>query len=260
MIRIGTSGYSFDDWHGPFYPPGLARGKRLDFYVRYFRAVEINSTYYRMPHPAVMFQIVKKAPEEFRFMVKLHQDVTHKNLSDPSHFDAYFQVLRPFEEAGKFHGALAQFPWSFQRSRDNVDHLRRIRERMGERPVYVEFRHESWAREETFQELRDQHLGFCVVDEPRMKGLFPPVVRETNGTGYVRFHGRNAQHWWGGDRDLRYSYNYSDQELMDWVKALRDLDSTTTDTYLFFNNCHAGRAAVNAMRMSKLLNEVQVDE
>ena len=239
MIWIGTSGYSFDDWHGPFYPPDLPKGKRLDCYVRSFRTVEINSTYYRLPHPAVMFQIVRKTPEGFRFMVKMHQDVTHRSVSDPSHFKTYLEVLGPFEEAGKFHGALAQFPWSFRCTPGNVDHLRRIRERMGERPVFVELRNDTWARDETFEELGRLKLGFCVVDEPKLKGLFPPIVRETNGTGYVRFHGRNAQHWWGADGDLRYSYNYSDRELLGWVGAIRDLDSSTTDTYLFFNNCHA---------------------
>lgn len=254
MIWIGTSGYSFDDWHGVFYPPDLPKGKRLDFYVDRFRTVEINSTYYRMPHPAVMVQIVRKAPTEFRFMIKMHQDVTHKNISDAAHFEAFRRILAPFEETGTFHGALAQFPWRFQRNAANVDHLRRIRDAMGMRPVFVEFRHDSWACEGTFRDLRGMDLGFCIVDEPRLKGLFPSLVRETNGTGYVRFHGRNARDWWGGDRNLRYSYDYSDRELLDWVGAVRDLASSTTDTYLFFNNCHAGRAAANALRMSQLLD------
>ncbi len=254
MIWIGTSGYSFDDWHGVFYPPDLPKGKRLDHYVRHFRTVEINSTYYRMPHPAVMAQIVRKVPDGFRFMVKMHQDVTHRNVSDPAHFKAYLDLLAPFEERGTFHGALAQFPWGFRRSPQNRDHLRRIRDSMGARPVFVEFRNDSWAHEDTFRDLKGLDLGFCVVDEPRLNGLFPSIVRETNGVGYVRFHGRNARDWWGGDRGLRYAYDYSDRELLDWVGAIRDLASATTDTYLFFNNCHAGRAANNALRMAQLLD------
>jgi uncharacterized protein YecE (DUF72 family) len=254
MIWIGTSGYSFDDWHGPVYPMDLPKGERLNFYTRLFKAVEVNSTYYRLPHPAVFHQMERKTPEGFRFLVKLHQDVTHRNAQEPEHYRAFLDLLRPLEEAGKFHGALAQFPWAFRRTPQNLDHLRVIGDRMEGRCTFVEFRHDSWAREETFQDLRDAGLGFCSVDEPRLKGLFPPIVRETNGVGYVRFHGRNAQNWWGRGGGDRYDYDYSDAELVSWIEAIRDLGMRTTDTYLFFNNCHAGRAARNAQRMSELMN------
>jgi uncharacterized protein YecE (DUF72 family) len=185
--------------------------------------------------------------------VKLNQEVTHRNRSDRAHFDTFLEVISPLEEAGKFHGVLAQFPWRFRRTPQNIDHLKRIRDRMGTRPVFVEFRHDSWAREETFDELREMGHGFCVVDEPKLRGLFPPLCRETNGTGYVRFHGRNADAWWARDGRDRYDYDYSDRELRGWIDMIQELDSWTTDTYLFFNNCHAGRAARNALRMEELL-------
>jgi uncharacterized protein YecE (DUF72 family) len=124
---------------------------------------------------------------------------------------------------------------------------------MGDAPVFVEFRHDSWACDETFAELRELGLGFCAVDEPRLRGLFPAIVRETNGIGYVRFHGRNAKSWWGKGGGDRYNYDYPDSELREWIAVIRDLESVTTDTYLFFNNCHAGRAAHNAKRMEELL-------
>lgn len=254
MIWIGTSGYSFDDWSETFYPPDLPRGERLVHYATRFRTVEVNSTYYRLPHPVVLRQMERKTPAGFRFLVKLHQDVTHKRTDDPDHYRQFLECIAPLEETGKFYGALAQFPWGFQRTGANIDHLRRMRERMGERPVFVEFRHDSWAREETFAELQEEGLGLCSVDEPRLRGLFPPIVRETNGIGYVRFHGRNAANWWGRGEGDRYDYNYSDGELREWVDAILELGSRTTDTYLFFNNCHAGRAARNAARMSELLD------
>lgn len=253
MIWIGTSGYSFADWTGPFYPAGLRPGDRLQYYAQRFRAVEVNSTYYRLPHPVVFRQMERKTPEGFRFMVKLNQVVTHKQTTDPHAYVSFLEAIQPLEEAGKFHGALAQFPWSFRNTPAAGEHLRRIRDGMGERPVYVEFRHDSWARPETFRLLRELRLGFSAVDEPRLTGLFPPIVNETNGVGYVRFHGRNAGSWWGGDGSERYNYNYSERELLEWVEAIRDLGSRTTDTYLFFNNCHAGRAASNAELMAQLL-------
>lgn len=252
MIYIGTSGYSFEDWQ-TFYPAGLRSGARLSYYARRFPAVEVNSTYYRLPHPVVFRRMEEKTPPGFRFIVKLHQDVTHKGLAEPDHFRTFFDVISPLEEAGKFHGALAQFPWGFRRTQKGVDHLRRVCDLMQDRPLFVEFRNDSWAREETFAELRALGAGFCCVDEPRLPGLFPSIVKATTDTAYVRFHGRNAQHWWGGSDMLRYDYDYPDAELLHWVQAVRDLESSATDTYLFFNNCHAGHAAENALRMSELL-------
>lgn len=252
MIWIGTSGYSFDDWGGTFYPRGVKPGERLNYYATRFKAVEVNSTYYRLPPPVVLAQMERKTPPGFRFVVKMHQDVTHKRSADDAHFRSFLDVIRPLEDAGKFYGALAQFPFSFRCTRAAVGHLDMIRERMGDRPVFVEFRHDSWAREGTFEHLRKSGLGFCVVDEPRLSGLFPPVVQETNGVGYVRFHGRNEKNWWGGGGD-RYDYDYPDRELLEWVDSIAGLGSRTTDTYLFFNNCHAGRAARNARRMAEML-------
>ena len=255
MIWIGTSGYSFDDWHLSFYPPGLKRGQRLNYYVRHFKTVEVNSTYYRLPNPIVLRQMERKTPSGFRFLVKLNQAVTHKGVSDSDHFRTFLEVIEPLEEEGKFHGALAQFPWAFRRTPQNTDHLRRIKDHLGDRPIFVEFRHDSWARDETFDELRKHGIGFCAVDEPRLRGLFPPIVRQTNGIGYVRFHGRNEKSWWARDGSDRYNYDYSDNELGQWITMIRELESTTTDTYLFFNNCHAGRAAHNAQRMEELLEQ-----
>ncbi len=69
MIRIGTSGYSFEDWRGVFYPQDIAKGKMLDFYIQHFDTVEINSTYYRIPHPLVFHRIADKTLENFEFIV-----------------------------------------------------------------------------------------------------------------------------------------------------------------------------------------------
>lgn len=253
MIRIGTSGYSFDDWHGPFYPADLSRGKRLEFYAARFPVVEVNSTYYRIPHPAVFRRMEEKTPDRFRFFVKLNQAVTHKGRADADHFREFLVAISPLEEAGKLQGALAQFPWSFRRSGRNVAYLEHLRNRMEGRPLFVEFRHDSWAREETFGELEELGIGFCSVDEPRLRGLFPPIARATNGIGYVRFHGRNEANWWGRGAGDRYDYDYRDEELAEWIGLIRELESAAADTYIFFNNCHAGRAAGNAARMGELL-------
>jgi uncharacterized protein YecE (DUF72 family) len=253
MIILGTSGYSFRDWVGPFYPPGIPQGQMLNYYVGHFSAVEINSTYYRMPHPKVMTQIERKTPEGFHFTVKLPGDVTHRQTRDPAVFEEFLRVIAPLEEAGKFRGALAQFPWSFRDSRENWAYLAFLRQAFPERPLFAEFRQDSWAREETFEGLRSLGLGFCSADEPKLRGLFPPLARVVGETAYVRLHGRNAKDWWGGDNSGRYNYLYNDDELKEWAQKIRELAAQSANTFVFFNNCHAGRAVQNAKRMAELL-------
>ncbi len=254
MIYVGTSGYSFRDWVGPFYPPGTPSRDMLAWYARQFPAVEINSTYYRVPGPRVMERMAERTPAHFRFTVKLHGDVTHKRTRDTAVFEAYLATVQPLIDTGKFAGALAQFPYSFRHNEDSREYLRFVRDHLRDRPAFVEFRHESWARRDAFTLLDELRFGFCAVDEPRLEGLFPPIVRPTGEVGYIRFHGRNTTDWWGGDSALRYDYLYTDRELLEWLEAIRGLAAKSRDTFIFFNNCHAGKAARNARRMVELLS------
>ncbi len=253
-IFTGTSGYSFQDWVGPFYPPGTRPEGMLEHYARCFDAVEINSTYYRLPHPRTFESAVRRTPSGFRFAVKLPGDITHSRGTGLQTMPVYLGAIAPLEDAGRFAGTLAQFPWSFRDTRENRDYIRSVREAHGERPLLVEFRHDSWARRETFTLLDEIGAGFCAVDEPRLRGLFPPLVRPTGPTGYVRFHGRNAENWWAGDSKSRYDYLYSDEELGEWLDAIRKLAERSADTYIFFNNCHGGQAAGNATMMRERLD------
>jgi uncharacterized protein YecE (DUF72 family) len=253
MIWVGTSGYSFRDWGEAFYPPGIPAGKMLDYYATRFRAVEINSTYYRLPSPMTMVQIERKTPPGFRFTVKFPGDVTHRQTRDDSVFLGFRRVIAPLQASGKFHGALAQFPTRFQDTVENRAYLRFLRQALPEQPIFIEFRHVSWAREETYRLLEDLRFGFCSVDEPRFRVLFPPEVRATGEVGYVRLHGRNAAAWWTGKGSERYDYLYTEAELEEWAAKIRLLSSRTRDTFVFFNNCHRGQAARNAIRMQELL-------
>jgi uncharacterized protein YecE (DUF72 family) len=250
---VGTSGYSFPDWIGPFYPPGISRAAMLAYYARRFPVVEVNVTYYRLPGPRTFQQMEAKTPPGFEFVVKLQKALTHDRPRDPADARAFLEAVSPLREAGKFSGALAQFPWSFRRRPENEDYLRWLAEVYPERPLVVEFRHASWHREETYRLLKELELDFCCVDEPRLPGLFPGVVRKTGRIGYVRLHGRNAQSWWSGEGSERYNYLYSREELAEWVEKIRQLAREAPVTYVFFNNCHAGRAVHNARTMGELL-------
>ncbi|MBI1796525.1 MAG: DUF72 domain-containing protein [Candidatus Eisenbacteria bacterium] len=259
-IVIGTSGYSFPDWIGPFYPPGIRASEQLGFYARHFSAVEVNATYYRPPDTKMMQQMERKTPEGFRFVVKLHRSMTHEGAREPALYRDFIAAMRPLKDAGKFDGLLAQFPWAFHNDEESRAHLAAMRERLEGETLFAEFRHDSWAAPDLESMLRGQRIGFCAVDEPRLKGLMPPIVLRTAEDAYVRFHGRNAGAWWGrsgtDDRQLlRYDYSYRADELAEWTAKVAALAEQARRTYLFFNNCHAGQAARSAKLMQELLRQ-----
>ena len=260
QILVGTSGFSFPDWVGPFYPAGMKSSDFLSFYSRRFDIVEVNATYYRIPPPKTLEQMERKTPDGFRFVVKLHQAMTHEGARDPALFRDFLACLEPLRVAGKFDGLLAQFPWGFRKSPANLVALKSLREQLPGDPLYVEFRNDSWTAPDVLLFLREQQLGYCIVDEPHLQGLMPTVLETTTPDAYVRFHGRNAKNWWArsgpeGTAGDRYDYEYSREELTEWVKRVATLADRARRTYLFFNNCHAGQAARNAALMRELLRQ-----
>jgi uncharacterized protein YecE (DUF72 family) len=181
--------------------------------------------------------------------------MTHEGAEDPALYGTFLEAIRPLADAGKFDGLLAQFPWGFKRTPGNEAHLERMRERLGGENLFVEFRHASWAADDLESWLAARGLGYCVVDEPALEGLMPPITLRTAADAYVRFHGRNARNWWGRGEGDRYDYEYSEAELRQWIEKVRALAEKARRTYLFFNNCHAGQAARNATLMQELLKQ-----
>lgn len=253
-IRIGTSGFSYDDWRGFFYPKDIQKGDMLSHYAERFPTVEINSSFYAIPSPSTFARMAEKTPESFEFVVKAHKDLTHSPDVDLSAFGRFVSALAPLAEAGRLGCVLAQYPWSFRKGEGNFNRLRQLREEFGELPVVVEFRNAGWVGEETFNLLREHGLGFCCVDEPRLRGLMPGVAVATSPIGYVRFHGRNADKWWEHEEAWqRYDYLYSPSELSEWIPRVRRLASATEKTYLFFNNHYQSKAARNARMLAGML-------
>jgi uncharacterized protein YecE (DUF72 family) len=259
-VLVGTSGYSFPDWVGPFYPPGTGRAGMLGHYVLHFPVVEVNATYYRIPPPRTLEQMEARTPPGFGFLVKLFQDMTHRGSTDPALYRDLNAALEPLRRAGKLRGLLAQFPWGFRYGEAGLAHLDFLRRAFPDDPLHVEFRRQEWDRPGVFDFLTGHGIGYCCVDEPALPGLMPPRTLVTSGAGYVRLHGRNAANWWGRGGGDRYDYDYSEAELRDWLRRIRELAARAATTYVFFNNCHAGHAAANAMRMQELLrNEASGD-
>lgn len=283
-ILVGTSGYSFEDWRGTFYPERIRSSDMLSFYASQFSMVEINFTYYRMPNAQITRSMERKTPEGFEFVVKLNRMLTHANpvigsyvpdsgddSSDRNRHPApadrpaswslertiaeFKEGISPLAESGKLKCVLAQFPWGFKNTSENLRYVLGLAKEFSEYWFVVEFRNAAWAKDDVFETLRENNIAFCCVDEPRLEGLFPPIAVSTSSdVSYVRFHGRNAAKWWQhGDSSERYNYLYSLEELRPWADKIRLLAENSRRTYVLFNNCTEGKAAQNAKQMQSLL-------
>jgi uncharacterized protein YecE (DUF72 family) len=256
MIHIGTSGYSYKDWIGPYYPDRIKKGDMLPYYAREFDTTELNFTYYRLPNPHILAAIARKVPDDFVFTIKASKELTHEREDNEEAFRQYIEGIGPLIDEGKFGCVLAQFPWSFRHSEESKDYLKYVREQFGDLPVVVEFRNREWIHDETFDLLRQLQLGFCCVDQPRLKGLIPPLAQVTAPVAYVRFHGRNAAKWWRHEHAWeRYNYSYSDEELREWVPKIRALEQGSETVFAFANNHWQGQAVTTAKQLHMLLDE-----
>ena len=254
MIRVGTSGFSYADWVGPFYPPGTRAAAMLPWYARHFDALEINYTYYRLPAPGQLAAMSSRCGDRVLFAVKAWQGMTHTGEASTVDIAVFTAAIAPLAERGVLGAVLAQFPGSFRPSAAANERLLSLTSRLRPFPVVAEFRHRSWVREETFRMLRAEGIGFCCVDEPALPGLLPPVAVATAETAYVRFHGRNAARWFDHEQPHeRYDYLYAAAELAAWVPRLRELDTTASRTLVFMNNHYEAKAVTNALQLKALL-------
>ncbi|MDP8241115.1 MAG: DUF72 domain-containing protein [Candidatus Hatepunaea meridiana] len=252
-IHIGTSGYSFNDWQGPFYPKGLPRGKWLDYYAQHFSAVEINATYYRTPPLATFQSMVDRTPDDFEFWVKVPGLATHTNDDFSQSVQQFIEAIKPLSDAGKLKGVLAQFPPYFRRSVKSQDKLACLKDSIGETRLAVEFRHKDWLVDETYVFLTDHRIMYVVVDLPDLPDLPGSEIHKSDAVSYVRFHGRNSRTWNNTELGDRYDYDYSTDELTKWLPRIAELDAEGSTAYLFFNNCHAGQAVKNAKMLRQML-------
>ncbi len=282
-MHLGTSGFSFDDWKGTVYPETLPKPQWLIYYEQQlgFNALEVNYTYYAMPTHRTMQGLVRKTSERFRFTVKTHRSMTHDILQtghaiqdNPMAFEQFREGLQPMTDSGKLGCVLAQFPYAFFNKPETREYVVKTIDRLSDLNLVLEFRNKSWTGPKTLESLAKRGVGFCIVDEPfdsalprsgripsgvegepPLPQLMPWVPAVTSETGYIRFHGRNAEQWFGTTTEERYNYLYSDTELRELVQRVKDIPEKVQRWNLFFNNCHAGAAAKNARRFKELLLE-----
>jgi len=251
---VGTSGYSFNDWVGTFYPPGTKAGDMFGLYAEHFQTVEVNYTFYRMPSVGTMDSLARRSPPGFTFWVKANQQITHE--ADRSPVKAFIEGLSPLTQADKLAGVLLQFPQSFHRTVDNRKFLAAAIAGFAAVPLAAEFRHYSWDHPSTFEGLRDRNVAMVVPDAPDIRGLFRPAPTVTGRTGYLRLHSRDADKWYAGAAE-RYDYSYSDGELRQIISDWSSLQEQVDKVYAFFNNCHRGQAAQNAEAFRRIVGQIE---
>lgn len=254
-VLIGTSGYSYKDWIGPFYPPGKASKDMLAFYARQFHFTEINSTYYRLPTARMIEQMSHKVPEGFIFSLKAYQGITHERGESVADYCLKLRTaLQPLVDRGRLGAILIQFPYSFRNNAANRDYLVRVREYLRDLPLAAEFRNADWSEEAAWQRLHELEIAYVCVDGPRLRGLPAPVVKVTSSLSYVRFHGRNTAKWWTHEQSYeRYDYLYSERELEDWVPRIHSLSAETERVFVAFNNHFNAQSVRNACMLKEML-------
>lgn len=252
-IMIATSGYSYDDWRGVFYPPELPKDEFLRYYALFFPFVELNFSYYAMPRAASLSAMAARTPSSFRFSIKAHKSLTHE--PGPAWRDdaaAFARAAGALAETGRLAAVLVQLPYRFHHTPENRGYLAALLAALAPLPLVVEFRNDEWRGERVYDELDRRGVGVAMVDRPELPGL--PLIEErvTGNLAYLRFHGRNADAWWNGDATGRYDYCYSKEELALALPRIRRM-AKSGNLFVAFNNHARGNAVRNAGELKALL-------
>ena len=165
-IRIGTSGWDYADWVGVFYPQPK---RKFEFYSKVFSTVEIDSTFYSLPSPRLVYVWERRASKGFVFSAKIPKIITHKKelklkLGVEDDLDLFLNLMSPLKRSGKLGPLLFQLPPSLKFDLGLLEDLLDILP--GEFMFAIEFRDMSWLRDETFRLLRKYNVAYTIVDEP----------------------------------------------------------------------------------------------
>ena len=260
QLHVGTSGFSYAEWvEAGFYPPGTKSGNMLQQYARDFSITELNYTWYQMPRVEAIERHRQQVPQEFLFAAKLTRTLTHE--IDPQQWREqtvlYREGITPLIQTGQLIAILIQLPPSFSRTAPNRKYLATLLDSLFGLPLAIEFRHRSWASDRVFVELERREVTLVCIDAPDLPDLFPSLDVVTNpGLFYIRFHGRNAKGWRSGTMQLQFDYDYSDDELHEWIESkIESMSNRARKGVIFFNNHVRAQAPENARRMVGLLKE-----
>ena len=270
-IRIGTAGWSYKDWEGFFYPPGMQRRKihPLEYLARFFDTAEINTSFYGPLKPEVVKLWCKKVAAvnpNFLFTAKLYRAFTHSPLAVMEPTSA--ASIRPTDEdeiktregldalasEGKLGALLIQFPVSFKNTSLNREYIERLVRQFIEYPCVIEVRDSSWDNAETLESFAQRNVAFCNIDQPLLGKSLGPTEHVTAPIAYIRLHGRNYDQWFDSDnRNDRYNYLYKERELEGWKERIENVAHKAQTTYVITNNHFESKAGVNAIELKAMI-------
>jgi uncharacterized protein YecE (DUF72 family) len=238
--RIGCSGFSYSEWKGDFYPEGLPRKRWLEFYSGIFRIVELNVTFYRLPSAETFDAWYLQTPSDFAFAVKGSRFISHvKRLREPEEPLELF-----FERALRLREKLRAVLWQFSPGFGvNMARMKQFLKLLKKYPVRnaLEFRNQSWIRDEIIDLCREYGAGLCMADWPEFLNDLPVTADFV----YMRRHGE------GGS----YSTDYSAAALRKDAGRIRKYLKSGKDVYICFNNDAYGCAPKNARELMEMLKQ-----
>jgi uncharacterized protein YecE (DUF72 family) len=237
-ILVGTSGWSYRSWRGPFFPEDVPARLHLEFYAKHFRTTELNGVFYRTPTEDAVRGWAEHTPEDFVFAWKASKFITHwKRLSDNCRnsialMESRLKLLR--HKAGP---VLFQLPPQFEKDREQLaGFLKLLRPR---HPYAFEFRHPSWYEDDILDLLRDHDIALCISDHHDAPSPWIATAKHV----YVRGHGP------GG----RYQGHYRPNALDKWKRWLQGMTREGRTAYVYFDNDQKSAAPKDAGRLSAML-------
>ncbi len=241
--HLGTIGFSYKDWVGEFYPPGISQPGYLPYYCKIFNSVEMDTTFHCIPKASIVESWSANTPDNFVFCVKTPRQITHdlRLRGVRGLMDEFLASISPLH--GKTGPVLVQLPPSFTQESfpTLVDFLETLP------PTHrfaVEFRHPSWYNQETQQLLADHKVCWVAIDFPDI----PRTIHCTTDFLYIRWIGVNATYH-------HHSFERVDtsDQLKAWIQAIDPFHTQVADIYGYFNNDYAGFAAGTCRRFMRLV-------
>lgn len=237
-ILVGTSGWHYAHWQGPFYPENIRSEEMLDFYVRHFQTVEINNSFYHLPSRQIFRLWYEHAPPRFIFAIKASRYITHmKKLNDPAaSIEQFFAHTSALEK--KTGPILFQLPPRWGR---DVARLRAFLEALPQGYRYTfEFRDPSWFEADVNALLRKHNAASCVFD---LAGQQSPQGLTAN-FAYLRLHGPSGQ---------KYAGRYTRRQLSEWLELCGTwISRGARQVFVYFDNDQLGYATLNALELQEM--------
>lgn len=246
-IHIGTSGWSYKHWQDVFYPADINTTMYLEYYTKFFRCVELNSSFYNLPRKTTVTGWLNRTPPEFRFCTKISRLITHQ-LQLVNSEEAVWKYFNIFEELNpKMGPVLIQLHPGMQYDKSLIyNFLNLLKEKYSQYRFAFEVRNNSWINDDFFDLLSQSGMAFVIADSGRR---YPYCEVVTTDFVYIRFHGR----------EQLYATDYSETDLQLYGDKIMTWANEGKKLWVFFNNDYQGFAVKNAARLIEIIEKKFID-